>query len=225
MKTLSRRQLLVASFIGLTTSAIGGVSACGQVKRGPCPLTPPQTEGPFYPVEDQIDENNDLTFVSGHAGKAEGTVIYVIGQVQDDYCRPVEQVRVEIWQASAKGRYRHPGDRNNPVPLDQNFQGWGESMTDPEGRYLFKTIHPGQYPAGPGWVRPSHIHFKVLGKGVRELTTQMYFEGDQYLEQDRIFLAVPSAQQQHVIVTSETPGSDFPPDALVYRFNLVVQRI
>ena len=121
--------------------------ACARTPPGKCPLTPPQTEGPFYPIANQLDEDNDLTFVTGRAGKAQGQVIYVVGQVWDRQCRPLKDARVEIWQASAQGRYRHPGDQGNPVPLDQNFQGWGDSLTDKEGRYLFKTVHPGQYPA------------------------------------------------------------------------------
>src|SRR2546430_3692171 len=55
-------------------------------------------------------------------------------------------ILVEIWQASASGRYTHPDDRNNAAPLDPNFQGWGKAVTDQEGHYLFKTILPGQYP-------------------------------------------------------------------------------
>ena len=123
MGSLSRRHLLIASLVGGMGTFIEGISACGQVQRGPCRHTPKQTKGPFYPVEDQLDENNDLTTLTGQAGAAEGPLIYVLGTIQDDSCRVVKGARVEIWQASAKGRYRHPFDQENPVPLDQNFQG------------------------------------------------------------------------------------------------------
>lgn len=32
--------------------------------------------------------------------------------------------------------------------------------------------------------RPGHIHFKVSADGFRPLTTQVYFEGDPYLDSD-----------------------------------------
>ncbi len=199
--------------------------SCARRVSGPCSLTPPQTEGPFYPIDDQLDEDTDLTVVSGRPGRADGQIIYVVGQVRDAQCRPIQGAQVEVWQASSKGRYNHPYDRGNPVPLDPNFQGWGEVRTDDEGRFLFKTVHPGQYPAAPGWIRPSHIHFKVLGTGFPELTTQMYFDGDPYLEQDRIFQAVPSAERSHVVVQREKPDQAFPPDAVMYRFDLAVNRV
>ena len=150
---ISRRQLLIVSLTG-TATALFGKLACGQRIEGPCRTTPRQTEGPFYPVEDQLDEDSDLTFVTGRSGRAEGQIIYVVGQVQDSQCRAIEGARVEIWQASSRGRYNHPGDRGNPVTVDPNFQGWGNAVTDGEGRYRFKTVHPGQYPAATGWIRP-----------------------------------------------------------------------
>lgn len=220
-RLLTRRQLILASLAGAATALLGS-SACARRIDGPCGLTPPQTEGPFYPIDDQLDEDSDLTFVSGREGRAEGRVIYVRGQVRDGQCRPISGARVEIWQASARGRYNHPYDRENPVPLDQNFQGWGEALTNQEGRYLFKTVHPGQYPAGPGWIRPSHIHFKVFEGDSEVLTTQMYFAGDQYLEKDRIFLGVAASERERVIVRPEEAGTAFPSDAVVYRFDLAL---
>lgn len=218
---ITRRQLLLASLAG-AAGAFLGPAACAKRIDGPCGLTPPQTEGPFYPVDDRLDEDSDLTFVSGREGRAEGRIIYVRGQVRDSRCRPVPGRRVEIWQASAQGRYTHPRDRENPVPLDPNFQGWGEAQSDRDGRYLFKTVHPGQYPAGPGWIRPSHIHFKVWQGNAELLTTQMYFAGDPYLEQDRIFLDVPAAQRAQVVVRPEEPGKEFDPNSVVYTFNLII---
>ena len=89
---------------------------------------------------------------------------------------PIPGARVEIWQANTYGRYTHPGD-TNPAPLDPNFEGYGVQITDAEGRYRFKTIKPGAYPAAQGWTRPPHIHFKVETK-TNWLVTQMYFYGE-----------------------------------------------
>ena len=221
VRGLTRRQVLLASAGGLAALLVSPL-ACARRPPGPCPATPRQTEGPFYPIEDQLDEDNDLTFVGGRDGRAEGQVIYVVGRVQDVACRPVPGVLVEIWQASARGRYNHPGDRDNPVPRDPHFQGWGESRADGEGRYRFKTIYPGSYAAGPGWIRPSHIHFKVRRGEVDVLTTQLYFAGDRHLEADRIFGGVPGSERERVIAAEEAPGRAFPPDARVYRFDLTL---
>lgn len=217
---LSRRQAL-----GVLIGAAGvwaGSTALGRAAQEPCLLTPPQTEGPFYPVRDQPEKDNDLTRVKGRPGRADGQVIYIVGQVRDAHCCPIEGALVEIWQASANGRYNHPGDRNNRAPLDPNFQYWGYDTTDKEGRYSFKTVKPGSYPAGLFWIRPSHVHFKVYQRGSPVLTTQMYFAGDPYLEKDRIFRAIPASERPRVIVEMERPGSGFEPDSRVCRFNLIL---
>ena len=75
----------------------------------------------------------------------------------------LEGARVELWQANAHGRYTHPSD-TNPAPLDPNFEGFAVQDTDAEGRYRFKTIKPGAYPATANWMRPPHLHFEVTGK-------------------------------------------------------------
>ena len=101
-----------------------------------------------------------------------------------------------IWQASANGRYNHQGDTQSntfrhPVSrkiikrtIDPFFQYWGKSTSDAEGKYKFKTIVPGFYPANldRGWYRPPHIHFLVSATGFPQFVTQMYFKSDQLLE-------------------------------------------
>ncbi|MEK6618266.1 MAG: protocatechuate 3,4-dioxygenase [Nitrospirota bacterium] len=221
-RLVSRRQMLGA-FV-----AVAGVlaysAALGRTIRDLCLLTPPQTEGPYYPVQDQPEKDNDLTRVKGRPGRAAGQLIYILGQVRDEQCRPLEGALVEIWQAAASGRYNHPDDRDNRAPLDPNFQYWGYDTTDQEGRYSFKTVLPGQYPAGLFWTRPSHVHFKVHRRGFQELTTQMYFAGDPYLEKDRIFRAIPPDERQRVIVEPEPPGHEFEPESRICRFDLMLKK-
>lgn len=210
--------LLGILFVLVGASAWGGPS-------GPiCLPTPQQTEGPFYPVHDQPEKDNDLTKVRGAAGPAKGQVLYVSGQVRDGQCRPIEGALVEIWQASANGRYNHPDDQDSRRPLDPNFQYWGHIVTDQDGRYQFKTILPPPYPAGLFWTRPAHIHFKVHGRDrhMRELTTQMYFSGDPYLEKDHIFRAIPPAERGRVIVDVQNAGPELESGAKVCRFDLTL---
>jgi len=170
----SRRQLLQrAGALGALTLAGAWRPAIAQQRTMP---TPDQILGPFYPVQKMIDGHNDLTHLPGKAGTAEGEVIYVMGRVLNLNGEPVRGAQLEVWQANARGRYTHPSDPN-PQPLDPNFEGYAVVVSDAEGRYRFKTVKPGAYPVGGGWVRPPHIHFDVRGQ-VNRLVTQMYFAGE-----------------------------------------------
>lgn len=194
---LSRRGLLKMGGIGVVGLAATGALAKSVEKF--CVNTPIQPEGPFYPISDQADKNTDLTVVDGKRGRASGKILYLSGKVVDQNCDPVNKGIVEIWQACETGRYNHPGDEDNPNPLDENFQYWGIATTNSEGLYNFKTIIPGHYAAGPGWIRPPHIHFKVHKRGYRELITQMYFNGNQYNEGDRILGDLPKSDWPSVV--------------------------
>lgn len=221
---LSRRSLLVGVF-GLGGTWLASM-LIGRAADRDCPITPPQTEGPYYPPKAQIDamldQDNDLTRIKGQAGKATGPIVYVMGQVRDHQCQPIQGAVVEIWQASENGRYSHPRDRDNRAPLDPNFQYWGKSVTDQEGRYLFKTVKPGSYQAGRNWTRPPHIHFKVSHPNFRPFITQMYFAGDAHQATDYILNDVPADQRARVMVQLESGGADYGPDARVARFDLTL---
>lgn len=194
---ITRRNLLTSTVT--TIGLLGATSAFGRIEEL-CARTPQQPEGPFYPVKDQLDKDNDLTYVSGHRGTAAGKIIYLQGVVSDVDCKPIKNAVVEIWQACATGRYNHPGDQQNPGALDPNFQYWGITASDEQGQYFFKTILPGHYKAQPDWMRPPHIHFKVHSMGYHELTTQMYFLGNQYNDGDRILRSLSDEQKAAVVV-------------------------
>lgn len=218
---LSRRVLLKAL---LGSAVVLGHRAPLAALAQLCPATPPQTEGPFYPLHDQPEKDNDLTRVTGAGGRAKGQILYIAGRVTDAQCRPLAGTLVEIWQAGANGRYNHPEDSNDLGPLDPHFQYWGYHRTDEQGRYHFITILPPPYPAAPLWTRPSHVHFKVYPRGAPVLTTQMYFAGDRYLDADRIFRRVPPAERARVVVELEKAGSDLEPAARRCRFDIALPR-
>jgi len=67
------------------------------------------------------------------------------------------------------------------------------------GGFRFHTVMPGSYPAGPGWERPPHIHFKVMKRGFVELITQMYFPGHPLNETDRLLQRKTDAEQKLMI--------------------------
>ena len=181
----SRRQILKMSLalgaVSLSTPLAAGAQDTGFDPRGPMP-TPDQILGPFYPVRKPADGRTDLTHPPGSAGQAQGPIIYVMGRVLNLRGEPCPNVRLEIWQANAAGRYVHPHDRN-PAPLDPNFFGYATVVTDAEGRYRFKTVKPGSYPVVADYVRPPHIHYDITGQYNR-LITQMYFPGEALNDRD-----------------------------------------
>lgn len=185
--------------------------------------TPTQVEGPFYPPPPLGETDVDLTWLEGHSKPASGEVILVRGTVTDTNGKPLEGVRVDIWQANANGRYDHPDDPNVNAELDPNFQGIGSTTTDADGQYGFKTIKPAAYPlealGDSGW-RAQHIHFKVWSGEETRLVTQMYFEGDPLLAQDDEIKRVP-ADQRHVLITSAEKDADT--GLPLHRFDLAIE--
>jgi protocatechuate 3,4-dioxygenase beta subunit len=218
-KKISRRSLLK---FGLTAGIVSyGITNTKQANSRPDTLgTPRQTEGPFYPIEEQKDKDVDLTHIKGKAQPAKGQVIHVQGRVLDTDGNALINAVVEIWQANTWGRYRHKRDPNT-APLDPNFQGWGQTTTGDEGRYGFKTILPGAYPAGPGWTRPPHIHFKVTKQGFYGLTTQMYFPDQKLNDVDLILQNLPAAQRDMVIAKRQHSAHN---DAPIFMFDIVLLR-
>lgn len=131
--------------------------------------TPPQTEGPFYPVAFPKDSDFDL-LRNGEQSYTKGQSAWVEGNVSDLAGKPVAGAQVEIWQCDHEGHYHHPGDGGK---ADQRFQGFGRVAVGADGSYRFRTMRPLAY-AG----RTAHIHVKVK-LGQRDLlTTQIYVAGD-----------------------------------------------
>ncbi len=183
--------------------------------------TPIQPEGPFYPVNSQLDTDSDLIQLSGSNKVADGEIIYIKGIVTDQFCKPVSGVLVEIWQACKSGKYNHPSDPNT-AKLDPYFQYWGKAVTNLNGEYTFRTIIPGAYPADTNWIRPPHIHFKISRHGYLELITQMYFSGNKYNTADKILKKLSLEQQKNVIVELKKSLNDLQRTA---NFNIEIEKI
>lgn len=221
---LSRRELLGA---GLALP-LGALAAPARAATESCAATPTQTSGPFYPVHQQVDVDVDLTRLAGHDDSATGEVIRVRGRVLDEACNPVVNALVDLWQADANGRYSHPADAN-PARRDPNFQGWGQAVTDAEGRYAFRTIKPAAYPLEFVDGRPDermgyrtpHIHFRVSRRGYRELTTQMYFEGEPLNETDIVLKATPRQDWPRLVLKPTKSDVDGVPS---FTFDLTLAR-
>ena len=194
----SRRQLLRKSAEKTVAATLVTVAGVPFAQGASFPVTPPQAEGPFYPVEDQIDKDADMTQREGHEQRAEGEIFFLQGRVINTVTgAPISGALVELWQACATGKYQHPDDPN-PAALDPHFQYWVQVRTDAQGHFDVKTIIPGAYPADDDWMRPPHIHVKVHATGFPSLTTQFYFAGHPL--NDRDFVLQRLTPEQRVLV-------------------------
>jgi protocatechuate 3,4-dioxygenase beta subunit len=198
------------------------------IKRSPTqplvviPHTLSEVTGPQF-NEDIALTGFDLT--RQHEGEALGERIIVGGQVLDEDARPVPHTLVELWQANAAGRYLHDCDQHN-APLDPNFSGGGQILTDEEGRYRFVTIRPGCYPWRNhynAW-RPAHIHFSLFGPAfATRLVTQMYFPGDPLLAADPIYNCTADEEARKRLISVFDWETTIPETALGYRFDIVLR--
>ncbi len=207
----ARRRLIRLSGATLALAALGAHAAAMRP-------TPSQTSGPFYPADKPLDVDADLTLIKGRTRRAAGQVVHVMGRVLDRAGKPVPGAGIEIWQANAPGRYLHPGD-SNPAPLDPNFEGYASIVADEQGRYRFKTIKPGAYPAG-NTMRPPHIHFGVTARE-RRLVTQMYFPDEPRNDKDFV-IAGAGADRNLLIAALSPPTADLEPDAWLARWDIVL---
>lgn len=210
---VNRRDVLrlAAAALGAAAGARPALAEVARLLR-----TPRQSRGPFYPLELPLERDNDLVRVAGRPGVARGQIAHVFGQILTERGRPVAGARVEIWQCNAWGRYHHPWDRRD-VPLDPNFQGYGQFVTGADGGYRFRTIKPVPYPG-----RAPHIHFAVSGRDFDPLITQLYVAGAPENEQDALLNAIPDprARQRLVVPFERDPAS--PNGELVARFDIVL---
>ncbi len=145
-----------------------------------CKNTPPQSTGPFYKAPSKIF-NNDMT----NNGKAIGKKIKVYGKVLNNKCKPISNAVLDIWQANSFGKYNHQADLSKSRK-DNDFYGYMRLLSNEKGEYNFNTILPGSYKVSKDLTRTPHIHFKVTNNK-KQLTTQMYFEGNEMNNKDFLF--------------------------------------
>jgi protocatechuate 3,4-dioxygenase beta subunit len=151
--------------------------------------TPMQGEGPFYP--DRIPEDTDSDLVkNGYSTiEAGGKILNLMGSLINSDSKPIKGMTVEIWQTDMNGVYLHMGSFGSKMRDDQ-FQGFGRSITDKNGHFSFRTIIPVEYPG-----RTPHIHLKLLNESENVLTTQLYIQGHPLNKKDFLFKQMTKAEQ------------------------------
>jgi protocatechuate 3,4-dioxygenase beta subunit len=156
-----------------TLARAGGLAAAALAARGApaeaagragesalaCVLAPAMTEGPYYLPNEKV--RRDIT--EGLPGAPLALRLTVLDA---STCKPVKGAAVDIWHASAAGRYSGEAANNT---VGRTYLR-GIQRTDARGLALFETVYPGWY-AG----RAVHIHVKVHAGGNVVHTGQLFF--------------------------------------------------
>ena len=144
----------------------------------------PRLERP-YVLPMREDEPGEKLIFSGTVRLTDGT--------------PLAGANLDIWQANGACEYSH----FQPDVPEYNLR--GQLTTDDDGSFEFETVVPAPYQVpnegatgqllkalGRHSYRPGHLHFKLTHDRAVPLTTQIYFEGDPWLDSDVVGAAKKS---------------------------------
>jgi protocatechuate 3,4-dioxygenase, alpha subunit len=152
---------------------------------------PSQTVGPFFHLG--CTATRSVSDVAGP--NAKGERVRLICRVLDGDGQPVNDAMIEIWQANADGKYRHPDDLQEKA-LDPDCRGFGRLATDENGTCIFETIKPGRVPGNTGKLQAPHLNVSVFGRGIlKRLSTRIYFAAEASNSEDPILALVPEERR------------------------------
>ncbi len=145
--------------------------------------------GPFY-----LDNAPILELGADLARGREGTTLLVHGIVRDTLGNPLPGAIIDTWQADGSGTY--PIQEAGQDKYDLR----GKITADEQGRYYYTTVLPKPYTVpydGPvgrllragdrhAW-RAAHLHYIIRAPGMRGITTELFFENTEYVDNDAVF--------------------------------------
>jgi catechol 1,2-dioxygenase len=145
-------------------------------------------EGPYYvPGAPSLPAQTTLPMREDEPG----TPLRFAGRVQRVDGGAIDNATIDIWHADDAGFY----SQFAPGLPEWNLR--GVVHADGQGRFDITTIVPAPYQiptdgatgnllAAAGWTawRPAHLHVKVSAPGYRLITSQLYFDGGEYLHTD-----------------------------------------
>jgi catechol 1,2-dioxygenase len=124
--------------------------------------------------------------------------------------QPIPGALLDVWQTAPNGLY----DIQDPGQSEMHLRGKFE--TGPDGRYEILTTRPVSYPVptdgpvgkllalqGRHPFRPAHGHFIVTAPGFKRLVTELFIEGDPYLDSDAVF-----GVKSSLVVALQPDGKD-----------------
>lgn len=171
--------------------------------------TPTVTQGPYYPLADDIplDKDNDLVRVNDSLTLATGVIEHITGTVYDANGSPVKNALVELWAADHQGDYLYSTAVGRNAACDANFAGFGQFLTGSSGRFRFRTIKAGLYTG-----RTRHYHWGVTLPGrTTRVTTQTGWNETAYSltgavwatqnSNDNVFSTVTAAQRATMLLS------------------------
>lgn len=162
--------------------------------------TPSQTVGPFFAYgltpEQYGYDFKSIATPSLVSEKTQGEHIRLTGQVLDGEGAPVNDAMIEIRQADADGQFGNA-----------SFLGFGRcgTGTDPDNRFFFNTIKPGQVDNK----QAPHIEVIIFMRGLpSHLFTRIYFDDESEPNAiDPIFASVPENRRETLIARRKETSS------------------
>lgn len=151
--------------------------------------SPEAIEGPFYlPGAPLLAGPNN---VMPQRPDEKGQPLLFNGKVTGTDGQPLEGVELDLWHADADGLY------SNIHPDIPDFNLRGRFVSESDGSYQVITMLPPPYEIpkdgptgtvlkalGRHFYRPAHLHVKLSHPGYGEMTSQLYFKGGDYLDND-----------------------------------------
>jgi protocatechuate 3,4-dioxygenase beta subunit len=171
-------------------------------------VTPTVTQGPYYPLADDIplDKDNDLVRLNDNLTLATGVITWVTGTVYEANGSPAKNALVELWAADNEGDYLYStGTGRNPA-CDANFAGFGQFLTGSSGKFRFRSIKAGLY---TGRTRHFHWGITLSGRSTRVCTqtgwneTALANNGSTWATQnsnDNVFSTLTAAQKADLLL-------------------------
>ncbi|KAG9561776.1 protocatechuate 3,4-dioxygenase beta subunit, partial [Aureobasidium melanogenum] len=177
--------------------------------------------GPFWSPNAPFRELGDSIIQDPNAS---GRVTFMHGVIKDmDTGKPIEGAVLDIWQASANGKY----DFQDPDQSENNLR--GKFRSDKDGKFHWYCYHPTAYSLptdGPAGVllrlmdrspwRPAHIHLMITHPEYATVINQLYPNNDPHLGDDSVF-----AVKDDLIVDFK-PRKDDPKAELDLEFNVTM---
>src|SRR5262245_10239930 len=165
-------------------------------------FTPEGTLGPFYPGVFAITEMprnlSEIAPILAH--RPAGQPIRVFGRFIDANGIGVPSLIVEVWQANAYGRYRHPLDQSDRT-LDPQFVGFARIRTADDGSFSFSTIKPGAHPLRDysHVMLAPHLRFTIFASGIDRLVTQVFFDDEPLNGTDPVLNCIEPSLRERLI--------------------------
>ena len=188
--------------------------------------SPSQTAGPYVHIGlaphvagfDIFEKSFSNVLV---APGTKGERIRIEGLVIDGSGTPLRDVLLEIWQANAAGKYRHPADLQDK-PVDETFRGFGRACSDFEtGLWFFDTVKPGPVEGRRGRTMAPHVNLWIVARGINiGLNTRMYFADEVEANAKDPVLNLIEWEQRRNTLFGQREGRG---GAIVYRFDIQIQ--